>query len=85
MTSQTDRNRFSIPIFQLGDKVWLSTRNLKTRRLSKKLNWKNIGPFEIIELIGTRVYRLAFPETMKIYDVFHVNLLEPVFTDPFFG
>jgi hypothetical protein len=83
MISQTDRNRLSTPILQPGDKVWLFTRNLKTRRLSKKLDWKNIGPFEIIESIGTRAYRLAFPETMKIYDVFHVNLLKSVSTDLF--
>jgi hypothetical protein len=85
MISQIDRNRLSVLIFQSGDKVWLFTRNLKTRRLFKKLNWKNIRLFEIIESIGTRAYRLALPEIMKIHNVFHVNLLEPAFTDLFFG
>jgi hypothetical protein len=85
MTSQADRHRLPAPVFQPGDKVWLSARNLKTRRPSKKLDWKNIGPFEVIEPIGTRAYRLALPDTMKIHDVFHVWLLEPASTDPLPG
>lgn len=85
MTAQANKHRIPAPAYRPGDKVWLSTRNLRTRRPSKKLDWKNIGPFEVVEAIGSHAYRLALPETMKIHDVFHVWLLNPASTDPFPG
>ena len=42
--------------FNPGDKVWLSSANLHTQRPSKKLDWKKLGPFEIIERIGLQAY-----------------------------
>ena len=65
------------PNIQPGDLVWLSTSNIKTNRPSKKLDYKRLGPFKVLELVGTRSYRLELPRTMKIHPVFHVNLLEP--------
>ena len=35
--------------FSVGDKVWLSSLNISTQRPSKKLDWKRLGPFMIIE------------------------------------
>ena len=43
---------------------------------SRKLDWKQLGPFTIIECIGTQAYRLELPKSMKIHPVFHVVLLE---------
>jgi hypothetical protein len=60
-----------------GDKVWLLSTNIKTQRPSKKLDWKRLGPFEIIEKIGLQAYKLRLPASMKIHNVFHVSLLEP--------
>jgi hypothetical protein len=37
MTAQADKHRSSTPKYQIGDKVWLSTDNLKVTRASKKL------------------------------------------------
>ena len=35
-----------------------------------------IGPFEILERIGTVAYRLALPPSMSgVYEVFHVSML----------
>ena len=59
-----------------GDKVWLLSTNIKTRRPSKKLDWKCLGPFEVIKRVGIQAYQLRLPQSMKIYDVFHVTLLE---------
>jgi len=63
--------------FSAGDKVWLSSLNISTQRPSKKLDWKRLGPFTILERIGTQAYRLQLPSSMKVHPVFHVSLLEP--------
>ena len=63
--------------FEVGNKVWLLSTNIRTARPSKKLDWKRIGPFSVVNRIGTQAYRLALPPTMKIHNVFHVSLLEP--------
>jgi hypothetical protein len=34
------------PRYQSGDKVWLSAKNIKTQRPSKKLDAKNLRPYE---------------------------------------
>jgi hypothetical protein len=65
--------------FNVGDKVWLSSTNIRTERPSKKLDWKRLGPFSITKRIGTQAYQLALPNSMRIHPVFHVSLLEPYF------
>ena len=62
------------PVYKVGDKVFLLTRNIRTERSSKKLDDKNICPFKIKKLIEL-LYQLELPHTMKIHDVFHANLL----------
>ena len=42
--------------FSVGDKVWLSSLNISTQRPSKKLDWKRLGPFMVIEQIDTQAY-----------------------------
>ena len=63
---------------RVGQKVMLSSRNIKTIRPSKKLDNRYLGPYEVIEAIGPSSYRLKIPEDKKIHPVFHVSLLEPV-------
>jgi len=62
--------------FQKGDRVWLRSVNIRTERQSRKLDWKRLGPFTVIERLGTQAYRLELPKSMKIHPVFHVILLE---------
>ena len=55
----------------------LSTRNLKFK-VSKKLSPKFVGPFRVLDPIGSQAYRLALPDKYeRIHNVFHVSLLEP--------
>ena len=70
--------------YKIDNMVWLSTRNIKTDRLSKKLDHKMIGLYKIKELVGSS-YRLELPHTMKIHDVFHPNLLREIANDPLSG
>jgi hypothetical protein len=56
-------------VYKPGDWVFLSSRNIKTTRPSKKLDDKTSGPFKVLEAVGTS-YRLQLPTAMRIYDVF---------------
>ena len=64
------------PSFQVGDKVWLLHRNIKTNRPCDKLDYWRIGPFRIKKQINIVGYRLELPASMKIHHVFHASLLE---------
>ena len=72
-----DQHRKPDPNLQSGDMVWLLPRNIHTTRPSKKLDYKKIGPFRIIERIGSKAYKLDLPTSMKIHNTFHISLLEP--------
>lgn len=64
------------PDLRIGEEVWLDARNLHTSRPARKLDYKRVGPFRVLEKVGTRSYRLDLPKTMRIHPVFHVSLLE---------
>ncbi|MBW0480211.1 hypothetical protein O181_019926 [Austropuccinia psidii MF-1] len=56
------RNRSIPPDFQPGDKVWVASKNIKTTRPTKKLSERWIGPFEVLEKIGSHAYHLKLPQ-----------------------
>ena len=48
-----------------------------------KLSPRFIGPFEILERIGTVAYRLALPPSMiGVHEVFHASMLRKYTPDP---
>ena len=48
-----------------------------------KLSPRFIGPFEILERVGTVAYRLALPPSMSgVHEVFHVSMLRKYTPDP---
>ena len=48
-----------------------------------KLSPRFIGPFEILERVGTVAYRLALPPCMSgVHEVFHVSMLRRYIPDP---
>ena len=55
---------------KVGDRVWLDTRDLHTDRPNKKLDYKQVGPFEIISKHGPMVYKLRLPKTYKVHPIF---------------
>ena len=63
--------------FTVGDKVWLQAKQIKIHQQSAKLGPKQLGPFEITEVISDVDYRLALPLALRIHDVFHVDCLSP--------
>ena len=78
-----NQHRMEPPEFQVGDWVLLKMSNIKTKRPSRKLDWKQSGPYEVVERINLLGYRLKLPPTANIHDVFHINRLER-WTDPNF-
>ena len=66
------------PQFKIGDWVMVNAKNIKTKRPSKKLDYKLRGKFKISRLIDTNAYELELPPSVgKIHPVFHISLLEP--------
>ncbi|XP_075521598.1 uncharacterized protein LOC142554805 [Primulina tabacum] len=48
-----------------------------------KLSPRFVGPYEIVERIGTCAYRLDLPQSLSgIHDVFHVSMLRKYEPDP---
>jgi len=71
-----DPQRKPDPKIQQGDMVWLLPRNIRTTRACKKLDYKKIGPSNILANIGTSVYKLDLPVSMRIHNTFNITLLE---------
>ncbi|MBW0570115.1 hypothetical protein O181_109830 [Austropuccinia psidii MF-1] len=64
-----------------GDMVWVSSKNIKSTRPTKKLSERWLGPFPILKEISMHSYHLKLPSQWKsIHPVFHIALLEPVKT-----
>jgi len=72
-----DRKVMDPPGFRVGDLVMIDARNMKTKRPSKKLDHKKIGPVKILKKIGTRAFRVELPPSIQVHNVFHVSMLEP--------
>ena len=72
--------------FEVGDHVFLKVMPKRgVVRFGKhgKLSPRFIGPFEILERIGTVAYRLALPPSMSgVHEVFHVSMLQKYTPDP---
>lgn len=65
--------------FNVGDKVRLSTVNLKLpSTMSAKLQAKFVGPCSVIQVINPVAYKLKLPDALsRLHPVFHISLLQP--------
>ncbi|XP_073020923.1 uncharacterized protein [Primulina eburnea] len=72
--------------FNVGEKAYVKVSPMRgVVRFSKagKLNPRYVGPFEILEKVGTLACRLALPPNMsRIHNVFHVSQLRRYVPDP---
>lgn len=65
------------PVFEVGDKVWLSAQHIKVHQPTKKLGVRQLGPYTVLERIGDLAYKLDLPPSLKVHPVFHVDRLSP--------
>src|ERR1700742_1282956 len=73
-----DQRRQPAPEFKANDLVWLNAKNITTKRPSKKLDQRRLGPYKITKANSSHAFRLELPRTLRfIHPVFHVSLLEP--------
>jgi transposase InsO family protein len=75
--SYVNKRRKTAPQLKRGDKVYLHTKNLRTKRPSKGLDHVKVGPFLISDQKGPVNYELQLPQDARVHPVFHVSLLEP--------
>jgi len=59
-----DRHRIPAPSFQIGDKVWLNAKTIRTRQSSQKLDNNRDRPYEVKARVGTHAYPLELPNTI---------------------
>lgn len=53
----------------------VNMKNMRTKRPSKKLDHKQLGPVKVLESIGKRAFRLEPPSEAKNHSAFHVAKL----------
>ena len=83
--SYADKRRKDLE-FEVGDVVYVKITPIKgVIRFGKagKLAPRYIGPFKIIERIGSLAYRVELPERLSgVHNVFHVSHLRKSMPDP---
>ena len=72
--------------FEVGDHDFLKVLPMKSMMRfarKRKLNPLFVGPFEILERVGTLAYKVALPPSLsKVHNVFHVSTLRKYIYDP---
>ena len=76
-----NRHRGPAPQYKIRDFVWLDTKNLFTKRPSRKLENCRAGKYWVKRIISNYAVELDLPGDFYIHPVFHVNLLKPAATD----
>ena len=58
---QADDKRVKLRSYAPGDKVWLNSKYIRTKR-NQKLEAKFFGPFRMLYFVKKQVYKLEFPK-----------------------
>ncbi|OAW00006.1 hypothetical protein PTTG_25135 [Puccinia triticina 1-1 BBBD Race 1] len=64
------------PVYKEGEMVLLLRKFIKTRHLNSKLDYRYIGPFQVVKMIGSNAVQLDISkEYPKLHPVFNVSLI----------
>ena len=81
MKEQHEKGKRPAHVFEVGDYVWLDSKDLRIRQPTTKLGPKRLGPYKVLECVGELAYRLELPKSLKIHNVLSVSRLSPWFDD----
>ena len=71
-------HRCEAPKYNVRDKVWLSSENIRTVRPTKKLDYKWLGLYVVEQVISHSAYWLKLTASFgNIHPIFSVTLLRP--------
>ena len=56
--------------------IYLATKNIIIKRLSKKLDYKYLGLYKITKRISENNYQLNLPPKVRIYLIFYISLFK---------
>jgi hypothetical protein len=68
-SKQVNKSQRVSASLEVGNIVWLDTRNMSTTEPSKKLDWKYIGPYDVTKVVNPRAYPIKLPSLLYIHDV----------------
>lgn len=75
-----DLHRIPAPLYQPGQKVWLSSRDISLQVEFRKLAPHFVGPCEVEKIINSSAVRLKLPASLPVHPTFHVSQLKLVST-----
>ena len=67
---------YKLKKYVVNDLILLSIKNLKQKRLNKKLSHKFIESFRIKNKINEQTYRFILSNIYRIYNTFHISFLK---------
>ncbi|XP_061695281.1 uncharacterized protein LOC133510861 [Syngnathoides biaculeatus] len=70
------------PAFKVGQRIWLSTKDLLLRTESCKLAPRFVGPFPITKIVNPVAVSLKLPRSMRVHPTFHVSWLRSTRPSP---
>jgi len=79
MMNQANKHRKKIN-YKIESKMFLNERNIVIARSFKKLDDKMLDSFTNLDLVDSS-YKLKLSESMRVYDVFHSDLLRSAVDD----
>ena len=75
LQKRADNKRTKPRSYASGEKIWLNSKYIKTK-CNWKLEAKFFGLFQVLHLLDSQTYKFELPKWWRIYDGFHVSMLE---------